>query len=94
MPTVHFDDLTVHEKHRLVARVVLRTIITVALGVAVYFLVPMDRAMNAATVTELVLGVLVLFGLIAWQVRQIIGSKHPGVRAVEALAFSVPVYIL
>jgi voltage-gated potassium channel Kch len=47
-----------------------------------------------ATVAELVLGVLVLFGVIAWQVRQIIRSEHPGVRAVEAFAFTLPVYIL
>ena len=94
MLTVHFDDLSVHEKGRLVARVALRTIITVALVVAVYFLVPMDRAISAATVAELVLGVLVLFGVITWQVRQIIRSDHPGVRAVEALAFTLPLYIL
>src|SRR5271165_6293403 len=94
MLTVHFDDLSVHEKRRLVARVALRTIITVALVVAVYFLVPMDRAISAATVAELVLGVLVLFGVITWQVRQIIRSDHPGVRAVEALAFTLPLYIL
>jgi hypothetical protein len=94
MPNIHFDDLTVQERRRLVARVVLRTIGTVALVVAVYFLVPMDRAANAASVTELVLGVLVLFGVIVWQVRHIIRSQHPGVSAVEALSFSVPVYIL
>ncbi len=94
MPTRHFDDLTVHEKSLLVARVALRTIITLALVVALYFLLPMDRAASAATVTELVLGILVLFAVIAWQVRQITRSRQPGVRAVEALSFSVPVYIL
>ncbi len=94
MPTVLFDDLSAHDKRRLVGRVALRTIITVALVVAVYFLVPMDRAISAATVAELVLGVLVLFGVIVWQVRQIIRSDHPGVRAVEALAFTLPLYIL
>jgi voltage-gated potassium channel len=94
MPTKNFDDLSVHEKRRLVARAALRTIVTVALVVAVYFLVPMDRAISAATVAELVLGVLVFFGVIIWQVRQISRSEHPGVRAVEALAFTLPVYIL
>ena len=82
MPIVLFDDLSVHEKRRLVVRAALRTIITVALVVAVYFLVPMDRAISPATVTELVLGVLALVGVIAWQVRQIIRSEHSGVRAV------------
>ena len=94
MPTVLFDDLSVHEKRRLVVRAGLRTIITVALVVTIYFLVPMDRAISPATVTELVLGVLALVGVIAWQVRQIIRSEHPGVRAVEAIAFTLPLYIL
>ena len=94
MPTVLFDDLSVHEKRRLVVRAALRTIITVALVVAVYFLAPMDRAISAVTVALLVLGVLVLVGVIAWQLRHVIRSEHPGARAVEAIAFTLPVYIL
>ena len=94
MPTVRFDDLSVHEKRRLVVRAALRTIITVALVVAVYFLAPMDRANSAAAVAELVLGVLVLSGVIAWQLRHINRSEDPGLRAVEAIAFTLPVYLL
>ena len=35
-----------------------------------------------------------LTAIIVWQVRQIIRSDHPIGRAVEALAFSVPLYML
>ena len=94
MPTQHFDELTVHEKRRLVAQAIVRTAVTVAVVVAVYFLMPMDRPIDTATVFELVLGSLVLFAVIVWQIRQIIQSDHPGIRAVEALAFSVPLYVL
>ena len=73
---------------------VLRTLVTVALVVTIYFLMPLDHAMNAATVAELVLGVLLLFAIIAWQIWRITRSEHPGIRAVEALAFTVPLYIL
>lgn len=62
--------------------------------VAIYFLIPMDRAITATTVIELVIGVLALFAVIAWQIREIMRSGHPGVRAVEALAFAIPVYVL
>jgi len=89
-----YDDLPARQRRRIVVGAILRTIATIALVVAIYFLVPMDRAMNAATVTELVLEVLALFGIVAWQIRRIIRSEHPGVRAVEALAFTVPLYIL
>jgi voltage-gated potassium channel len=94
MPIQHFDDLTLHEKRRLVFQAVLRTIGTIAVVVAVYFLVPMDRPIDPVTVLELVLGGSVLFAVIAWQIRQIVRSKHPGIRAVESLAFSLPLFIL
>jgi voltage-gated potassium channel len=94
MPTQHFDDLTVHEKRRLVIQAVLRTICTLAVVVAAYFLVPMDRPIDTATVVELVLGILVLSAAIAWQIRKIVRSEHPGIRAVEGLAFSLPLFIL
>ncbi len=94
MPTKHFDDLTVHEKRRLVVQAVVRTTVTLAVVVAVYFLVPMDRPMDTATVFELVLGSLVILAVIVWQIRQIMRSKHPGIRAVEGLAFSLPLFIL
>ena len=45
-------------------------------------------------VTKLTLGALALAAIIIWQVRQIIRSDHPVGRAVEALAFSLPLFVL
>jgi hypothetical protein len=64
----------------------LRTTATIIVVVAIYFLIPMDRAITATTVIELVVGGLALFAIIAWQMLEIMRSEHPGVRAVEALA--------
>jgi voltage-gated potassium channel len=86
----HLDDLSSGARRRLAVRAVLRTIATVGLVLAIYFLIPMDRPIDAESVTGLVLGVLALFAIIVWQVRQIIRSEHPSIRAVEALAFTVP----
>lgn len=97
MTTEHFDDLTIHQKRRLIVRAVLRTMITLAVVVAVYFVIPMDRPIDTATVVELVVGILLLFAVIVWQIWQIwqiIRSKHPGIRAVEGLEFSLPLFIL
>ena len=87
-------DMSARQRRRLVAIATARTIATVAVVVVVYFLLPMDHGVNAATVTGLVLGVLVLAAIIALQIRRIIGSEHPIMRAVEALAFTIPLYIL
>ena len=42
----------------------------------------------------LVIGLVVLIGLVAFQVRSIIASPFPGLRAIEALATSVPLFVL
>jgi voltage-gated potassium channel len=88
------NELPPWQRRRPVVIATVRTIATIVLVVAIYFLVPMDHGTDTGTVTELVLGVLAVATVIAWQLRQIIRSKNPTMRAVEALAFTVPLYIL
>ena len=87
-------DLTERGRRRLVVAAVLRTVATVALVLALYFLLPLGGGTSVEKLIKLTLGALVLTVIIVWQVRQIIRSRHPVGRAVEALAFSVPVYML
>ncbi|MFI8264607.1 potassium channel family protein [Streptomyces sp. NRRL F-2747] len=79
---------------RVVLVSVLGTVARVAVVLAIYFLIPMDRAVDVTMVTELTLGVLAVCGVVAWQLRRIIHSKYPGLRALEALAFTIPVFVL
>ena len=66
---------------------------TVAL-VALYYLLPLDHSARWAALTMLAVGLAALIGLIVFQVRSIIASPFPGLRAVEALATSVPLFLL
>jgi hypothetical protein len=95
-PFIPYEELPARQRRRIVtgASLRLRTIATIIVVVAIYYLIPMDRAITATTAIELVIGGLALFAIIAWQIRQIIRSEHPGVRGVEALAFAIPVYVL
>jgi voltage-gated potassium channel len=61
---------------------------------AIYYLLPLDRVTGGLAVTILVAGLVLLIGLVAFQVRSILGSRLPGLRAVEALATSVPLFLL
>jgi voltage-gated potassium channel len=61
---------------------------------ALYYLLPFDRSDTGGAVTWLVAGLVVFVGLVAFQVRAIIASPFPGLRAVEALATSVPLFLL
>ena len=77
-----------------IAWTVLRVAGSVAALVALYYLLPLDRSSAAAAVTILLIGLAGFIGLVAVQVRLIIRSPFPGLRAVESLATSVPFFLL
>jgi hypothetical protein len=85
-------DLAMTRRPLLVA--LLRTTGTVGAVLVLYFVLPLDRGFSAATLAALAAGVLVLGLLMAWQVRSILRSRHPAVRAVEAIALSLPLFLL
>jgi voltage-gated potassium channel len=62
--------------------------------VAIYYLLPLDRTSVGVAVGMLAFGLLALVGLVAFQVRSIIRAKYPALRAVGALATSVPLFLL
>ena len=66
---------------------------TVALAV-LYYLLPLDHFSAWAAVTTLVAGLVALVALIGFQVRWIIRSRFPGLRALEALGISLPLFLL
>ncbi|MFK0237526.1 potassium channel family protein [Streptomyces vinaceus] len=94
MATIPPQDLPGRPGRRVILVSVLGTIGRVVAVLAIYFLIPMDRAMNVATVTGLTLEVLALCGILTWQLRRIVSSRYPGLRALEALGFTIPLFVL
>jgi voltage-gated potassium channel len=79
---------------RRIAWTVLRVVVTVAVLVTLYYLLPLDHSSTPAAVTMLLIGLAAFIALVAFHVRRIIRSPYPGLRAVEALATSVPLFLL
>ena len=79
---------------RKIARAVLRGLASTAVLVTIYYLLPLDRSSRWLAVTMLVIGLVLLTGLVTVQVRSIAASPYPGLRAMEALATSVPLFLL
>jgi voltage-gated potassium channel len=73
---------------------ILRSLLTSAGVLVLYFVLPMDREFSAGTVAALGAGVLAMGMLVAWQVRAILQSPHPALRAIEAVALSLPLFLL
>jgi len=79
---------------RTIARAVLRAAGSTIALVAIYYLLPLDRSSTWVAVTMLVIGLVLLIGLVVFQVRWILRSRFPGLRGVEALATSIPLFLL
>jgi hypothetical protein len=79
---------------RTIVRAVLRGLASTAILVTVYYLLPLNHFSRWLAVTVLVIGLVLLTGLVIVQIRSIAGSPYPGLRALEALATSVPLFLL
>jgi voltage-gated potassium channel len=88
------DQVAVRPSSRAIARTVLRVAGSVTGLFVVYYLLPMDRVSEPAAVTMLVIGLAVFATLVVFQVRWITRSRFPGLRAVEAMATSIPFFLL
>jgi drug/metabolite transporter (DMT)-like permease len=75
-------------------RATLRAVLTTAVLVTAYYLLPLDSAFTPGTVLVLTGGIVVVALLLAWQIREITRSRRPRLRAMKALAFSAPLYLL
>ncbi|MEV4921554.1 potassium channel family protein [Streptomyces roseoverticillatus] len=75
-------------------RAVLRPLGTATGLVLAYYLLPMDQRFEGSTAVSLVLGLAAVAALFTWQIRSILRSSRPRLRAVEALATTVPLFLL
>jgi voltage-gated potassium channel len=78
----------------MIMRAVLRALGSTIALVAIYYVLPLDTATTWVAVMLLVIGLVALLGLVAFQVRWILRSPFPGLRGVEALAISIPLFLL
>ncbi len=78
----------------VIVRGLLRSLFTAGSVLAIYYVVPLEGRSPAFLYLELGVALALLTVVIAWQVRSIIGSEHPGIRASYALASSTPMFLL
>ena len=87
-------DLGSRPERRLIVAGLLRASLTTAVLVALYYLLPMNEALHLSAVVRLVVGLIIFAAVTTWQIRRILRSRSPGVRAVEALAVAAPLFLL
>ena len=73
---------------------VLRSLATTTVLVGLYYLLPLDHLAGVPLAVTLVAGLLVLLAVAAGQLRLVAGARYPAARAAEALATTVPLFLL
>ncbi|MEY9888462.1 voltage-gated potassium channel [Catenulispora sp. MAP12-49] len=88
------DQAAARPPGRRIVWTVLRVAVSIAAITTLYYLLPLDHAGTAVTVTMLLIGLVSFVALVGFQVRTIVRSRWPTLRAVEALAVSVSFFLL
>ncbi len=79
---------------RPLAAALARTLGSVTVVVVVYYLLPLDDPFGWGPVLALLGGLVFVAVLTAWQVRSVLRSPHPGLRAAETLALTVSLILV
>jgi voltage-gated potassium channel len=81
-------------RRRLMAFSLLRALGSATVLVGLYYGLPLDRSGGVAVSVGLVVGLLVFVAVVIVQVWQIMRSDYPRLRAVEAIASAIPLFLL
>jgi hypothetical protein len=90
---VPYEDLTKSQRRSLAIRLVLRSLVVAILLFVAYYTLPMNRPERSGLVV-LVIGIAVLALVLTWQVRAIMGSPYPRLRAFETLTIGIPLLLI
>jgi voltage-gated potassium channel len=86
--------LTRHQRRVLLARSIARVVAITVLLLVAYFAAPIGQDADAAALVLLSIGLVGFIGLTIYQVRRILDSPMPQLRAAETLATVVPLVIV
>jgi hypothetical protein len=89
-----YQELPSAKRRWLIFRTALRSLLLTAVLVVLYYVLPLDERLDAGVAVRLLIGFLIFAAMATWQVRSIVGSRYPAVKAIEALGLILPLYLL
>jgi len=87
-------ELTRAQRRRRLSLGLFRAAVSAAGLTALYYLVPLDRLARQPLWVTLLMGFVILGGLSWFEVRGVVRSRHPALRAIIALAVILPIFLL
>ena len=79
---------------RVLAAALLRALLSATIIVALYYVLPLDDEWRLSSVVRVVVGVALFVAVLIWQIRRVLTARHPEVRAIEALAATLPLFLV
>jgi voltage-gated potassium channel len=94
MTVARHEDRPRMNRRQLLWAALIRPALGATTLVVLYFTVPMDQEISTAIVVQLIAGMVIVAGLVTWQTISISRSASPRLRAIQALASSLPLFLL
>jgi voltage-gated potassium channel len=94
MTRKRYHELSPAAQKRVVTAALLRAGGLAAVLVVVYYLIPLDRPLDAGTWIEFTLGLVIFAVILGLHTRAIIASDVPRLRAIETVATGLPTLLL
>ena len=82
------------ERRRRISLGLLRATVVTAVLVGVYYLAPLSRLSDVPVALSLIVGLIALTAVASWQLKAVVRARHPGIRAIQALATTAPLFLL
>ena len=89
-----YEDLTPRQRRRRLVRPMLRAALSTVILVVLYYWLPLDGALDSSAAVVLGAGLVVFAFVVARQVRSIVESDAPRLRAIEVLFTIFPFFLL
>jgi Ion channel len=89
-----FNDLPAAARRWMVLWAVVRPALFIIGVLLLYYVLPLWDRHTRSTAVSLVLGLVLVTVVLAWQIRKISTSRYPRVRAIEALSLSAPLFLI
>ena len=87
-------DLDHHQRRRAVIATLIEVTLTWALLLGIYYLIPYTDRTSAGSLVRLMLGIAAFVVFLAWHLRRITRADFPGLRAVQALGVTIPLFLV
>jgi len=93
-PERKFTELPRRERRLVLLRAMARLTLSLAVLIGIYVIVPADRLVDDTIGIEVIIGVLLLAGVIAWEIYRVVRDPYPEVRAGVSLLVLVAFVVI